>query len=136
VLPKVINPKVRGIIDYAIAGTLIAGPYLFGFNKKDKLARTLSITQGASILGLTLLNKQRLGVFKVLPSPAHEIAKASVGSLLILSPYIFNYRTKRARHLSRFVGLGILGVAALSKYKAVTAKRADKNITDKDRVAA
>ena len=135
-LPKVLNPKVHGIIDYAIAGTLIAGPYLFGFNKKDKLARTLSITEGASILSLTLLNRHPLGVFKLVPRPVHEIVEASVGSLLILSPYIFNYRTKRARNFSRYLGLGILGVAALSKYRAEIARKTDKTITDKDRVAA
>jgi hypothetical protein len=136
VIPKVLNPKVHGIIDYAIAGTLIAGPYLFGFNKKDKLATKLSIAQGISVLSLSLLTRYPLGVFKVVPFPVHGIIETSAASLLTLSPYLFNYRTGRATNFHLFTGIGTLSLAALTNYKATISKKADKTVTEKDRVAA
>jgi hypothetical protein len=136
VIFKVLNPKVHGIIDYAMAGTLIAAPYLFGFNKKDRLATTLSITNGISILGLSLLTRYPLGAIKLLSFPVHGVIETSTASLLTLAPYLFDYRSKRASTFHTIAGLATLGVVALTNYRA-TIKRADKiKTTETESVAA
>lgn len=134
-LANKISPKTHGIIDYIYAGSLIAGPYLFGFNKKDKTATTLSLIEGFSHLGLSLFTKYPTGLIKAVPFKTHGVIETAAASFLALSPLFIKNRTRRATLFLTIAGLSAVGLSMMTNYGGVP-KTVKAEKTTKDRVAA
>jgi hypothetical protein len=134
VIVNAISPKVHGFIDYAMAGQLISAPYLFGF-KKDKLATTIALTAGFSVLGVSLLTRYPLGAVKVIPFKTHGIIETGAASFLAISPLLFNFRKGNAAKFLSIAGIAYLGVIAMTNYRGVPKVVRQAN-TDQTQVAA
>jgi hypothetical protein len=65
---KPISPLIHGFLDYATAATFLALPRLLGWDKRVMGVMTAA---GAFATGYALLTRYPLGVFKLLPMPAH-----------------------------------------------------------------
>lgn len=129
-----INPKVHGVIDYAMAGKLISAPYIYGF-KKDRLATTIALTAGFSVLGMSLLTKYPLGAIKAIPFKTHGVIETGAAAFLAISPLLFKFRKGNAATFLSVAGIAYLGVIALTSYSAVP-KAKKQTTVDQTQVAA
>ncbi len=68
---RFITKTVHSYIDYPVAISLIALPFVLGVGAMNPLARWLSIGTGIAAFVLTLFTDHQTGVFRVLSYPFH-----------------------------------------------------------------
>jgi hypothetical protein len=116
--PKVIKPTPHAVLDYAVAGTLLAAPWLFGFSD-NKVARANSVISGAAVLGLSLMTRYPLGAAKLVPFPVHGVIETLAAAANTAAPWLMGFsRNKRATTTHVAAGLATLAVVALTDYRA------------------
>lgn len=116
--PKPLKPLPHGAIDYAMAGTLMAAPWLFGFSR-NRRATASSVVSGAAILGLSLMTKYPLGAVKRVSFPVHGVVETAAGLLNVAAPWTLGFSRDRAAKLTHVLsGLATLCVVAMTDYRA------------------
>ncbi|HLL76027.1 MAG TPA: SPW repeat protein [Pyrinomonadaceae bacterium] len=116
--PKVIKPTPHAVVDYAMAGTLMAAPWLFGFSD-NKTATANSVISGAAVLGLSLMTRYPLGAAKLVPFPVHGVVETLAAVMNTAAPWLMGFsRNKRATSTHVAAGLATLAVVALTDYRA------------------
>jgi hypothetical protein len=116
--PKVLKPVPHAVVDYAMAGTLMAAPWLFGFSD-NKVARANSVISGAAVLGLSLMTRYPLGAAKLVPFPVHGVLETMAAVMNTAAPWLMGFsRHKRATSTHVAAGLATLAVVALTDYRA------------------
>ena len=116
--PKVLKPTPHAVIDYAMAGTLMAAPWLFGFSD-NKTARANSVISGAAVLGLSLMTRYPLGAAKLVPFRVHGVVETMAAVMNTAAPWLMGFsRNKRATGAHVAAGLATLAVVALTDYRA------------------
>lgn len=88
-LPKVIDARTHGIIDYCHAGFFF-GMALLCRNKNPKAAAAAAFT-GAFVLAESLLTDYPLGAFRVLPFEAHGRMDAAFAASSYVVPRILGF---------------------------------------------
>jgi hypothetical protein len=112
-----ITSRAHGIIDYVVAIALLLAPVIFGFAD----GRTQYATQalGAAILLMSLVTAYEFSVTKVIPYSLRLGVDVIVGSVILLSPWLFRFSDKvRLPHV--VVGVISLLVVAFSWRGATT----------------
>ena len=110
---RFIPTRVHGLLDYLTAGVLIAAPLILGL-RKNGTQTWLPVALGVGTIGYSLLTDYELGLFKVIPMPAHLALDAANGALLAASPWLFGFAEEvSAPHLG--LGLFELAVTACSQ---------------------
>lgn len=105
---KPINTTLHGMMDYAMALLLAAGPYLFGFGGDD--TESLVMYACAALLFIySLATDYELGVVKVIPMRVHLILDILSGLFLASSPWLFGFADRV--FLPHFI-LGVIEVLA------------------------
>jgi|GEM_PF-572592 len=116
--PKPLKPLPHGIIDYAMAGTLMAAPWLFGFSRNRK-ATTNAVVSGAAVLGLSLMTRYPLGAMKTIPFTAHGVVETLAAFATAAAPWTLGFSHDRSAKLTHVLsGLATLGVVAMTDYRA------------------
>jgi hypothetical protein len=116
--PKPLKPLAHGVLDYAMAGTLMAAPWLFGFSR-NKRATANAVVSGLSVLGLSLMTRYPLGAVKQVPFPVHGVIETVASLLNVAAPWTLGFsNNKRARMTHVLSGLAYLGVIAVTDYRA------------------
>ena len=116
--PKVLKPLPHAVADYAMAGTLMAAPWLFGFSD-NKTATANSVISGAAVLGLSLMTRYPLGAAKVIPFPVHGVVETLAAVMNTAAPWLMGFsRHKSATSTHVAAGLATLAVVALTDYRA------------------
>ena len=104
---RFIPTRAHGVLDYLTAGVLIAAPSMLGF-RKNGMQTWLPMALGLGTIGYSLLTDYELGLFKIIPMPAHLALDAANGALLAASPWLFGFAEEAsAPHL----GLGLFEMA-------------------------
>ena len=88
-----ISTAVYGFFNYAIAGILIASPWMFGFAAAGGSLCLLSLYFGWLQLIMAIFSKHELGFIKVFPVSMHCFIDLIVGSFLFASPFLYGYPT-------------------------------------------
>ena len=115
---KMLKPLPHAVADYALAATMIASPWLFGFSRNRK-AKANAVATGLGVLGLSLMTKYPLGVVKMIPFPVHGKIEAAAGALTATAPWLMGFsRNGRAKWTHLLSGLGTLAVYAVTDYQA------------------
>jgi hypothetical protein len=83
--------NTHNILDYVIGAVLILCPSIFGFFNVFP-ARDTFLILGFGLIGYSLLTNYRYSIAKVIPLGVHMFLDVTAGAVLILAPYIFNYR--------------------------------------------
>lgn len=115
---KVISPEMHGVLDYPMAGVLMAAPKLFGFNKRHGPQSTIPRVLGSMILGQSAMTDYKPGLVKALPMKTHLMMDYALGAFLALSPFLFGFFKKRPAKewLPHTVaGAGILAQALMTR---------------------
>lgn len=89
-LPKMIDTRTHGIIDYATGALLLAAPYLFGF-ATGGIEQWLPQAIGALIIGQSLFTDYELSIMRAIPLRVHLGMDMVTGLLLAASPWLFGF---------------------------------------------
>lgn len=89
--PRFVTRNLHAFLDYPVAVSLMAGPFLLGLGNAHPFARWLAVCTGAAAFILTLFTDHKLGVFRVLPYRLHLVVDLLVGVVFLLAPSIFGF---------------------------------------------
>jgi hypothetical protein len=110
---RFIPTRVHGILDYLTAILLIALPWILGLSDQG-LERWLPIVLGVGVLLYSVLTRYELGLFKVIPMPAHLGLDIAGGLVLAASPWLFGF-SEQARIPFLVIGIFEVIVSLLSQ---------------------
>jgi hypothetical protein len=118
---KLLKPLPHAIMDYAWAGMMMASPWLFGF-RKNRVATAHAVASGGAILGLALMTRYPLGVFKYIPFPVHGVIETVAGAATATAPWLMDFADDERARLTHVVsGLMTFAVVAMTDYQAAEA---------------
>lgn len=119
-MKKALNPKVHGILDYALAILFLLAPTLFGFTDP---AATLSYVVGVVYIITSLLTKYPLGVIKLIPFPTHGVLETIMAVSWLIFPWIFGFSGDAAgRNFFIIAGVALLVLVLLTDYANIYAR--------------
>ncbi len=117
---KFVTKKIHAFLDYPVAVSLIALPFLLGLGESSPIAAQLSIATGVAAFILTLLTDHHLGALRVIPYKFHLIVDFLVAIVFILAPFIFSFQGLDAIYYW-VIGATVLVVVGLHKPEPVAA---------------
>lgn len=88
---RFVNRQVHAYLDYPVAVSLMALPFVLDLGSSNPLAKWLSVATGAAALVLTLLTDHELGVVRVLPYWFHVAVDRVVGVTFVVAPFVLNF---------------------------------------------
>ena len=88
---RFVTQKIHAMLDYPVAISLIALPFLLGLGESKPLALWLSVGTGVAAFILTLLTDHETGVFRVLPYSFHLAVDFAVGVVFLIAPIAFGF---------------------------------------------
>lgn len=89
--PRFITKRIHALLDYPVALSLMAAPFLLGLGTSHPLAKWLAVATGVAALILTLLTDHHLGVVRVLPYGFHLAVDFLVGVTFAIAPTVFGF---------------------------------------------
>jgi hypothetical protein len=101
-LPKVIDARTHGIIDYCHAAFFLGMAALFA--RKNRAAATAALATGAFILVESLLTDYPLGAAKVLPFETHGRMDAGFAASSFMMPKWFGFSGTGAAQVFKMNG--------------------------------
>ena len=107
---------LHAIADYAVAAALIIGAVAVSGTSG---AKATGIVVGVVVAVVSMLTKYPLGVFKVLPFTVHSAGDYLAAALLILAPFVINFRSSDTGLAVFYIvaGLAVLGVSLITNYQ-------------------
>ncbi len=88
---RFVTRQVHAYIDYPVAISLMAMPFLLNLGSSHPLAKWLSVATGVAALVLTLLTDHETGVIKVLPYRFHVAVDRMVGITFVAAPFVLGF---------------------------------------------
>jgi len=111
-----ISLKIHNILDYVAGVALILCPPIFGFS--DVMgARNLFLVLGFGLIGYSLITQYRYSIAKIIPIGVHMFLDVMAGLVLMVGPWLFDYRsmiTTGQTALHFVLGLGIWALVAFT----------------------
>lgn len=107
---KIISPKMHGLIDYALVGSLLTLPSLLGFNSQVKKIYT---AEAIALLTYVTLTDQPAAIKPVIPFPVHgKIDPFNVGQFA-LQTFLKPFRKDKQAQLFNIAFTAIAGITVL-----------------------
>ncbi|WP_085909072.1 SPW repeat domain-containing protein [Kiloniella majae] len=113
-IPRFITKNIHAYLDYPVAISLIALPFILNLGSSHPVAMWLSVVTGVAAFILTLLTDHHLGIIRVLPYKLHLAVDFAVGALFALIPFILSFNGIDAIYYWAN-GLAVLVVVGLHK---------------------
>lgn len=88
---RFVTKQMHAFLDYPVAVSLMAAPFILGLGASNPLALWLAVITGVAAFVLTLLTDHQLGVFRVLPYGFHLAVDLAVGVSFILAPAVLGF---------------------------------------------
>jgi hypothetical protein len=118
---KVLNPTIHGVLDYALAFFFLIAPGIFDFPEN---AATLSYVIGALYIGVSLITRYPLGIWKMVPFPTHGVLETLMAISWLALPWLLGFSEHAAaRNFYLLAGVGLLSVVALTNYSLRAVER-------------
>ncbi len=89
--PQFITKTIHAFLDYPVAISLIAMPFLLQLGETNPLALWLSVGTGVAAFILTVLTDHQLGVVRVLPYSLHLTVDFLVGVTFAVAPFVLGF---------------------------------------------
>lgn len=113
-LPRFITKTIHAYLDYPVAVSLVAMPFILGLGSVNPLAFWLSVVTGIAAFVLTILTDHHLGVFRVLPYKLHLAVDFMVGLVFVAAPFALGFSGLEAAYYW-VIGGTVLAVVGLHK---------------------
>lgn len=107
-----------GFINYLIAFTLMASPWLFGFYRGA--AFFLPLLFGWVQLLMAIFSKNKYGFLKAFPIPMHCFLNVIGGFILFTSPFLYGYYATTVFLPQLFLGLLVFFLGIFTKNSPLT----------------
>lgn len=88
---RFITRRIHAYLDYPVALSLIAMPFVLGLGASNPLAKWLAVATGVAAFLLTILTDHELGVIRVLPYWFHVAVDRLVGFIFIAAPFALGF---------------------------------------------
>ena len=89
---RFVTKTVHAYLDYPVAISLMATPFLLGLGKGAPLALWLSVATGVAAFALTFLTDHKTGVVRVLPYWFHVLVDRLIGAVFIIAPFVLGFQ--------------------------------------------
>lgn len=89
-----ISTAVYGVLNYIIALTLIASPWLFGFVNVSSAALLLPMYIGWLQLIMAIFTNNETGFIKQFPIRIHFVLDVLMGFVILVSPWLYTFSSK------------------------------------------
>lgn len=89
---RFVTKTVHAFLDYPVALSLIATPFILGLGRGNPLALWLSVATGVAAFALTFLTDHKTGVIRVLPYWLHVAIDRLVGAVFIVAPFALGFQ--------------------------------------------
>jgi hypothetical protein len=88
---RFVTKTVHAFLDYPVALSLMAMPFVLGLGNANPLALWLSAVTGIAAFVLALLTDHKTGVFRVLPYRLHVAVDRTVGLVFAAAPFVLGF---------------------------------------------
>jgi hypothetical protein len=88
---RFVTKTVHAFLDYPVALSLTATPFILGLGKANPAALWLSVVTGVAAFALTLLTDHKTGVVRVLPYWLHVAVDRMVGFVFAVAPFALGF---------------------------------------------
>ncbi len=88
---RFVTKTIHAYLDYPVAISLMALPFLLGLGSSNPLALWLSVGTGVAAFILTLLTDHKLGVIRVLSYTFHLRVDFLVGVVFVIAPFVLGF---------------------------------------------
>jgi len=88
---RFVTKTVHAWLDYPVAFSLMAMPFLLQLGASHPLAKWLSVGTGVAAFVLTVFTNHRLGLIQVIPYPIHLAVDFMVGVVFAVAPLILGF---------------------------------------------
>lgn len=103
--------KVHGVLDYAVAATLIIAPFLLRFD--SALAHWVSVGAGVALVAYSLLTDYSMGARALISFRLHLVLDFMAGATFVVLPYLVGFEGV-ARMFYVGLGAAVMAVVMLS----------------------
>lgn len=111
-----IKNQFHGVLDYLVALTLIAVPFVLGFEAINPVGHWLSVGAGAGLFVYSLLTGYSLGLRNMIPYRVHLWFDLLAGAVFVAAPFVLGFAgTMKLFYL--VMGGAVIVVVALSDPK-------------------
>lgn len=116
---RFIKNQLHGVLDYAVAITLIVAPFALGFAAIDPVGHWLSVAAGVGLFVYSLLTGYSLSLQKLIPYGVHLVFDFLAGVVFIAAPFLFGFDgIMRLFYLG--MGIAVVLVVLLSDPRVTT----------------
>jgi hypothetical protein len=88
---RFVTKTVHAYIDYPVALSLMAAPFILGLGRTNPAAPWLSFATGIAVFVLTFLTDHKTGVVRVLPYWFHVLVDRAVGIVFLAAPFVLGF---------------------------------------------
>ncbi|MEO1160342.1 MAG: hypothetical protein AAFW74_07765 [Pseudomonadota bacterium] len=113
-LPRFITKTIHAYLDYPVAISLVAMPFILGLGSVNPLAFWLSVATGIAAFVLTVLTDHHLGIIRILPYKLHLAVDFLVGLVFVAAPFALGLAGLEAAYYW-ILGGTVLAVVSLHK---------------------
>ena len=86
-----ITKQIHAYLDYPVAISLMAMPFILSLGRVHPLALWLSVVTGIAAFVLTVFTGHQFGLIRVIPYWFHLAVDFAVGILFLLAPSLFGF---------------------------------------------
>ena len=111
---KFLPANFHRFLDYAVALTLVAGPFVLGF---PGIAQMLAIAGGIGLFVYSLMTDYSVSVQKMLPFKVHLMFDFLAALVLVAAPFVFGPAggfTEIAKYFYMVIGVAVIAVVAVT----------------------
>ena len=88
---RFVTRKIHALLDYPVALSLVAMPFILGLGATNSAARWLSVATGLAAFMLTLLTDHETGIVRVVPYWLHVAVDRLVGITFLAAPIVLGF---------------------------------------------
>lgn len=88
---RFVTRKIHSLLDYPVALSLFAMPFILGLGATHPAAKWLSVATGVAAFVLTLLTDHETGMIRMLPYRLHVAVDRLVGVTFLAAPFVLGF---------------------------------------------
>jgi hypothetical protein len=89
--PRFVTKTIHAYLDYPVAASLVALPFLLGLGTSNPVARWLAVITGAAAFVLTFFTDHKTGVIRIIPYSVHLAVDFAVGVVFVIAPFALSF---------------------------------------------
>ena len=95
---RFVTKAIHAYLDYPVALSLLALPFIIGVGLDNPWARWISPATGIAAFILTILTNHQTGVIRVIPYWMHVAVDRLVGVVFLVVPFVYGFHGLDARY--------------------------------------